>query len=294
MERLIKDSIRKIVKYFASHKRINLIIGIFIVVVILGFLDYQTGFEFSFSLFYLFPVSIAAWYISRNISIFVSLISALTWFISNKIAGETYTLSLIGYWNTIVRFGYFVIVSLLLTYLKQSLDRERSIARTDYVTGINNSRAFYQLASMEILRARRHHYPFTVAYIDLDNFKQVNDNFGHSIGDKVLKVVASTFNLILRRTDLVARLGGDEFAVLLPETDYQQARLVINKIKSIMMEKMKQDDWPVTFSIGAVTFNAIPLSVDEMIHIVDGLMYQVKMDGKNDIRFAEFPENEPT
>ena len=126
----------------------------------------------------------------------------------------------------------------------------------------------------------------TVAYIDLDNFKQINDQFGHAAGDVLLRVVAETLQTNLRRTDIIARMGGDEFVVLLPETNEESARIAIAKVRDSLLGIMAQNKWAVTFSIGAITFFSFAANPDELIRKVDELMYSVKVGGKNNIRFA--------
>ena len=111
------------------------------------------------------------------------------------------------------------------------------MARIDFLTGVLNSRAFYQIATAEIQRSGRYGHPLTLAYIDLDNFKTVNDEFGHSTGDELLKTVARTFSDNLRSSDYVARLGGDEFAILMTETSAQAALNVVARIQVLLEEQ---------------------------------------------------------
>jgi GGDEF domain-containing protein len=110
------------------------------------------------------------------------------------------------------------VVVYLLTEYKDRAEREEILARTDPLTEVANSRYLYTLAEMEIERLSRYEHPFTVAYMDIDNFKEINDRFGRRAGDELLCLVASTMQNNLRITDTVARLGGDEFIILLPET----------------------------------------------------------------------------
>jgi diguanylate cyclase (GGDEF)-like protein/PAS domain S-box-containing protein len=172
--------------------------------------------------------------------------------------------------------------------LKKAVEREKELARTDYLTGAANARFFHELVQQEIGRFGRYRRPFTIAYVDLDNFKTVNDLFGHSIGDKVLCTVVQHANSQLRKTDFVARLGGDEFAFLLTETDSAAALTTISKIHQGLLSEMQRNDWPVTFSIGVLTCIDTPRTADELVKMADGLMYSVKNSGKNAIHYAVY------
>jgi diguanylate cyclase (GGDEF)-like protein len=92
----------------------------------------------------------------------------------------------------------------------------------------------------------------------------------------------------LRKTDIVARLGGDEFVILFPETDQINAQLVISKIQQGLLSEMRKSNLPVTFSVGAITFNATPDTTNELMKMVDELMYTVKHNGKNAIRYSVY------
>jgi diguanylate cyclase (GGDEF)-like protein len=169
------------------------------------------------------------------------------------------------------------------------MDHERDLAHIDFLTGAVNSRFFFDLVNMEIYRSQRYNHPFTIVYLDLDNFKTVNDKFGHITGDQVLRAVANQARTHLRKTDVVARLGGDEFALLLPETNQESAQVVISKIQGGLLVEMQQSNWPVTFSIGVLTCTDAPPSPDELIRLADELMYSVKHGSKNAIKFSNYP-----
>ena len=220
-----------------SHKAI--LFGSVVTIILLGYLDFASGFELSFSLFYLLPISLSAWFVNRRSAISVSVLSAFAWAISNQLAGETYSHSWIGYWNTFIRFSFFLIVSQLITLLRVAIQKEQALSRTDFLTGITNSRFFYELAFLELVRATRYQHPLTMAYIDLDDFKQINDRFGHSTGDSLLRVVAKTMSSNLRRTDIVARIGGDEFVVLPPKTWYNFKGQVKSPLKQRFLSSLK-------------------------------------------------------
>jgi diguanylate cyclase (GGDEF)-like protein len=165
--------------------------------------------------------------------------------------------------------------------LEAALAKERELSRLDALTGVGNRRAFYEVLEAERSRALRYDRPLTVAYLDLDNFKKVNDSQGHGAGDQLLSAVAGKLRANLRITDFVSRLGGDEFAVILPETNVHAAETVLEKLRVTLLESMRAHRCEVTFSIGAVTFLNPKDSLEVMVRIADETMYTAKSNGKN-------------
>lgn len=257
-----------------------------ILVTVLGVIDYATGYELSFSLFYLLPVYLVAWYSGRDLGLVISMLAAVAWLSADVASGHTYTHPALHVWNMLIRLGFFVIVTMLLAELRAAHASEHRLARTDALTGLFNARHFTELADTEIARARRYGFPCSLAYVDLDNFKAMNDRFGHAAGDAVLAAVGRQLADSLRRTDVVARLGGDEFAVLLPQTDAAAARAAISKLHDTLTAEMARHDWPVAFSIGVMNFTTAPATVAEVIAAGDRLMYSVKAAGKGGVTFA--------
>ena len=253
-------------------------------VLLVGVLDYSTGYEMSFAIFYLVPVSLAAWYIGRNAALGIALVSALVWQSTNKLAGEALSSPLLYAWNTAVRVVAFSIIVVLLHELRIALNHERNLARTDPLTGVMNRRAFYEEFAREIRRAQRYEHPLTIAYIDLDDFKAMNDRLGHSTGDTLLRTVARTIGRAIRDTDVVARLGGDEFAILFPDTDATGAEKALAKIREQLQQAMDRSTWQVTFSIGAITCLTPSTTIDAILRDVDRVMYSVKRKGKNAVQ----------
>ncbi len=253
-----------------------------------GVLDLLTGYELAFSLFYLLPISLVAWFAGLRLGLLSSLISAFVWLVADVTAGSSYSGAFIYAWNTLVRLLIFVIAASLLSALKGALERERALARTDYLTGAANSRFFYDLVQMEIDRLERYGRPFTMAYIDIDDFKAINDQYGHSVGDQVLRRLVESSEKLIRKTDVLARLGGDEFALLLPETGQEAARITIEKMKGALTTEMQRCKWPVTFSIGVLTCTVAPGTADELVKMTDEAMYSVKRNGKNAIGYSTF------
>jgi len=240
-------------------------------------------------LFYLLPISLVTWFTRRRrLGVLASITSALVWFIADITSGNPYSHPAICLWNTLIRFSFFIIVTLLLSALRKTHEVEKEFARIDTLTGAINARFFSELVQMEIDRSQRYKHAFTIAYVDLDNFKTVNDNLGHSMGDKVLQTIVKYVKGQLRKIDVVGRLGGDEFAFLLPETDQAAAQVAISKIQIGLLDEMHRNNWPVTFSIGVLTYINLPQTSDELIKKADDLMYSVKNNGKNSIIYSVY------
>ncbi len=246
--------------------------------------DVVTGPELSSSLFYLLPISIAAWYGNRATGILFALLSTVALFSADTFSGDHYSYPAIIYWNTMFRMGIFFIFAILIATLRLKLRQEQESAITDSLTGAANSRAMYELLEKEIIRSRRYGQPISLAFIDLDNFKHVNDTQGHLTGDAALRKVTAIIRDNIRKTDVVARLGGDEFAVLLVETGGADSATAIANLKEKLVAGMAESSWPVGFSIGLVTFETPPGRAEEIIKLADELMYSVKKYGKNNIR----------
>jgi len=254
-----------------------------------GLLDFLTGYELAFSLFYLIPVFFAGWFVGRWEGIAASFASALVLFGVDSASGHLYRNACIPFLNAGIRLSLFVVASMLLSELKTAMNREKELASTDYLTGAANSRRFFELLEMECERLERYGRPFTLAYMDLDNFKEVNDQFGHPEGDKALCAIVKYASEHLRKIDVVARLGGDELAFLMPEINDESAHRVLAKLKNGLTDEMARNNWPVTFSIGAVTCNGkLPETRKHLMKLADTLMYSVKNGGKNGIAWMTY------
>lgn len=168
---------------------------------------------------------------------------------------------------------------------KELAQRLEYLTDHDFLTGLVNRRRFEQELCREAERVARYGTPGAVLVIDLDNFKDVNDAFGHKAGDDLLKGVAGAVRHRIRQTDLLARIGGDEFAVLLPQTDSEQAQVVADGIVKAMgrhVAVLGDRSIRVTASVGVVMFDG--LSAVEVLACADLAMYEAKQAGRN--RFA--------
>jgi diguanylate cyclase (GGDEF)-like protein len=250
----------------------------------IGFLDLQIPDEIVLSIYYLLPVAIATWFINRGTGFLFSLASAITIFYVNQSEGcNPEGLAFVRQWNAAVGLMMFIIISATLAELHSALIRENKLSRTDGLTGISNRRDFLDIAKRVVAEATRYRQPLTLAYIDVDRFKEINDTLGHKVGDQVLQAIAKELKICLRTTDAAGRLGGDEFAILLPQVSYEPAIGVINRVHQSLATTMEKNGFPVTFSIGVVTFLTPPISVEVLIERADTLMYQAKQKGRNRI-----------
>jgi diguanylate cyclase (GGDEF)-like protein len=244
--------------------------------------DHLTGYEISFSIFYLIPTSIAAWYGSRRMGYGISLFGSMTWMIVETTSGQPYTQGWILFWNSAVRLAFFSVVAYLLAELKSQLQRQRDLARTDNLTGLLNRAGFFERATGAVNAASRYGYAIAVAYIDLNGFKSINDNMGHSQGDRALTTVGGLLGEASRKSDVIARFGGDEFVVLLPDTDLPGAKAYFEKLQTELQRKIREHGWTgLGSSIGAVVFETAPRDIDDALRRADDLMYRVKQTGKS-------------
>lgn len=249
--------------------------------------DHVTGYELSFSVFYLLPIVLVAWQSQRWVGFAFCLLSASFWLFVDVMSNHTYSNDFIPAWNTMVRLSFFLVTTSLLVELKKRLIIEKKMAVTDGLTGLLNARAFKQESGTLLDLARRHDHPVALAYLDVDNFKGVNDLLGHSEGDLVLRVVADTLTCCVRNTDVIGRLGGDEFAIFLPETEHVGAQALFDRMHEKLTQVAAEKSWPIGFSVGIAEFPVAPDCIDEALKRADDLMYHVKKSGKNNLVYKE-------
>ncbi len=261
------------------------IVTCYVFLFLLGILDFSTGNQLSFSFLYLLPVCLITWVGGGVMGAISAFISVVIWQMASYMSGEVYPTVWIPIWNSVSRLVFILAGVVLLDRFHQNLQMERNFARTDFLTGTANRRAFFEIAAIEVNRASRYAHPISIIYLDLDGLKTVNDSYGHKAGDALLRLVGRTISRSLRTSDLVARVGGDEFCVLLPESGEKAASRAAHRIFERLNAKMVDENYPTTFSFGVVSYvHGYPKLVDEMIQEADTVMYEVKKTGKNNIR----------
>jgi diguanylate cyclase (GGDEF)-like protein len=258
-----------------------------------GVADFLTGTDVALILFYLAPIGFGTWFVGLQGGIALAAASAAVSVTSDALhrlhAGDTSLPVAVLTWNGAIQLGTSLSLVLVLAALRSRLEGEELLARTDALTRIANRRAFFEAATLEVERARRNRRPLALAYVDADDFKDVNDRLGHAQGDALLVTVAQTLRGTTRSVDAVARLGGDEFGLLLPETSAAETEALLSRLRGALLGAMAWKGWNVGFSIGAAVFVAPPGSVDEMMARADELMYAAKREAKGSIRVGVFP-----
>jgi diguanylate cyclase (GGDEF)-like protein len=255
-------------------------------IIIIGIIDTVSGPQIDVSILYVAPIGMVAWHTSLTATRVAVFACGMVWMLADVAAGAQYAVPSIQYWNAAARTMLFFIVGYVISHLRAASREEHRLARTDSLTGVANGRLFIEFATLECARQRRYHHPLSIAFLDCDNFKRVNDLYGHPVGDELLRKVAVAITASLREVDVVARLGGDEFAILLPESDQKAASTVLRKLRNGL--KSVGEQYNVTFSIGVVTYLRPPDSVDQMLVAADKAMYEAKRNGKNTSRHKVF------
>jgi diguanylate cyclase (GGDEF)-like protein len=165
------------------------------------------------------------------------------------------------------------------------------LAHTDDLTTLANRRHFLDELSKEVDRSRRYGHSLSLIFLDLDHFKRVNDTYGHGMGDEVLQSTARAMESVCRDIDVAARMGGEEFAVLLPETDSEGARVVADRLRIEIAQRMHEPDgaepFRVTASLGVATVEpGTETSVEELMQAADDALYDAKENGRNRVALS--------
>lgn len=257
-------------------------------VLMVAVVDFLTGVELRVFPLYYFPLSLAAWHLGRSWAVAMSLLCAASWFVSNALAEPQAASGGLWVFNTAMLAASFLTVGILIAVLRTSLLHEQQLSRVDHLTQLLNSRAFYEESRRVLAVCRRAGNPVTLAYVDVDDFKRVNDLLGHAGGDEVLRTIANVIRARTRASDVAARLGGDEFALLLANAGVEQARITLDRLREGVAAACASVPAGVTVTVGAVTFLEPPADPEELVHAADNLMYAAKSTGKDRVQIEQF------
>jgi diguanylate cyclase (GGDEF)-like protein len=260
-----------------------------------GVLDYKTGPWLSLSLLYVVLVLAAAWWLGRGPALLAGLTAGVAWLAAEAFGrrGEP-RIDLL--WNSGTRL--IMLVAMVLMVARIRTDRRRlsevnsrlaellsgaeHLARTDPLTGLPNRRAFLERIADELARARRSGTPVCIAYLDIDNFKRLNDQNGHSVGDEFLRATAAAIRETVRASDIAARLGGDEFAVLFADAQ----RAAVEPLAHRLLARLQalggaHPGLDLGASVGMAWFDKAPDTAEELLQRADRAMYEAKSAGKH-------------
>jgi diguanylate cyclase (GGDEF)-like protein len=251
-------------------------------------LDHLLSGQIMVGIYFFIPVALVSWTGGLMWGILFSLLSTVMLISVDFYVGAPVASHLYLYSST---FG-FLIVFLGVAYLASRFGEDHTklqrISREDSLTGIMNRVGFYEALNMEIRRQIRFGHPYTLTIVSCDNLKRINDELGYMEGNDLLISVARSLELNTRSTDFVARLGNDEFALLFPLIMTNEAKIVLEKLKHKLDETMHEHHWDITFSIGAIAFDKSSGSVGQVLNLVDNLVHEIKLAGKNNIRMTSY------
>ncbi|MEE9299426.1 MAG: GGDEF domain-containing protein [Acidimicrobiia bacterium] len=240
-------------------------------------LDWATGPAVSVTPLFALAVMGVTWLGNRRHGMLVSgLASAQSLAAHVLVSGG---LAVSALWNAATSLGVLMLITALVDALRGALIEQRDRAMIDPLTGAMNRRAFHLVAERERIRAGRTGSAVTLAYFDLDDFKDVNDRFGHEAGDRLLRVFAAVVRAETRGSDVLCRIGGDEFVLMLPDTDARAAVVVVDRVRNLLAQCCESEVPSVTVSVGISTYRFPPSTVDAMLAGADQLMYQAKAAG---------------
>ncbi len=251
-------------------------------ILFITFLDYKmSGAFYSLDVLYCLPIIQAARigtirslrHSDTQMSALVGVIAAVAWSIAEAaVVWPNYPLGAFTM-NIFTRSITFTVLGRVVA----KLWKERDYSRKDALTGLANRLELAEKFAAEQLRSERSNRPYSLLFIDIDQFKMLNDNHSRRVGDEVLKAVSGILRDNSRSVDTVARIGEEEFAILFPETDEYICGVLVMRVKSASEKKFQTEGWSISLSIGHVTVTGSARSFDEILHEADEKMYSVKM-----------------
>ncbi len=252
-------------------------------------LDFATPPELSFSLFYLFPLAIGMLFCDRWLGWANALFCTLAWMVAFLLSPQRSSSAFYLVWTFMVRIATNAIFAYLLDVLRQVIEGLHELSLIDPLTGAANRRFFEGYLSRTIDRAIRTKEALTLLALDFDDFKELNDRYGHDRGDEALMGLVRAIQGKIRPDDMLCRLGGDEFVLVLYGMDYDRSEEVMARLRQAIREEHAARGIESTQSIGAITFLSMDEGAEAMMKKADELLYEVKREGKNTIKHSLRP-----
>jgi len=246
----------------------------------IAFVDVQSGPGFRVFPLYFIPISLGAWVARRTGATVFALLASVSWGVSNWSWHEHEVHFATNVLTQLVAFGS---VAALTASMRRNYDVAVHTSMIDALTGLANIRGFYERFGAALELAQRRSDPLALVYIDLDDFKAVNDAEGHAEGDRVLQALATAMREGVRKTDVAARLGGDEFALVLTDGTREATEKAVRRLRERFDEVTDERGWPVRLSVGALVLDPVERDVRlvDLMREADALMYEAKNEGKD-------------
>jgi diguanylate cyclase (GGDEF)-like protein len=271
----------RIPERLSSREKKLIVVALILFIAVVSYLDYLTPVRYTLTVFYIIPVAVSTMLLGRREWVPIAFLSIAALMVGHIIQVDT-SGNLTGHlWETVSELVVLLTITYMLVMLRRANLHEADLARRDPLTGIANRRSFTELGRYEMRRSERFRQPVSIVYTDIDNFKEVNDAYGHEAGDSLLRQVAAVLRENIRSVDTAARIGGDEFAIILPSSGYRETNETVQRLREKLLAAV--GDKGVGFSIGAVTCDSV-CSIERMLQVADSLMYEVKRSGKNNYR----------
>jgi diguanylate cyclase (GGDEF)-like protein len=256
------------------------IIGSYLAITLIFLFDLITGPEISFQLLYIFPITFIALHSSQNNLVIGAVALAIALQMGVLFSLHSQTLETQVYLFLLIAFSN-IICTLITRYSRANTLEAKHLSTTDPLTQLYNRRVFQHALDAEVVRQRRYGDHFSLALIDLDGFKGLNDSMGHKAGDAALVLLSSILHTQTRQTDTIARLGGDEFVILMPNTKAMDSDTLCHSLCLTISTKMTEKiSYPITASIGVVTIEHWTEVSGDILAIADRALYRAKSSGK--------------
>ena len=254
------------------------IVSILAMLVVLAF-DLLLPAEIRLHVLYIFPLAAIALHCEWTSAVLGGLALSVAFQLSNFSLHHIPDAPFVT--DALIAFASSVLTIILARAVREKYLATADLATYDSLTGLRNRRSFESIADMEIARQKRYGGVFSLAILDLNNFKDVNDSEGHHVGDKALRLLADVLRAHTRGSDSLGRLGGDEFAILMPNTRQADCISLCEHLSANIATRMADAGFAITASVGSTTFERAPQSTADALKVADKAMYSAKADSKS-------------
>jgi diguanylate cyclase (GGDEF)-like protein len=266
---------------------------VLVLCLVVGWIDNATGTEVRVLPLYFTATTFGAWRLGRTGAVVSATLALSTWMAAQALDPANHWSTAIWIGNIITQGTALLFVGMLVATLSVQLRVADAANRRDALTGLRNRHGLLSDTAVAIALCRRNERPIALAFIDLDNFKQVNDQLGHKAGDMLLQVCAGAIQQCCRSTDIGARLGGDEFVIALPELQLSEAYTFVDRLRVTFKAHPEVASSQASMTIGVLIDPRATLTIDSLLAKADALMYEAKRAGKDRAIVRELNEAPP-